>query len=59
MIIKADESKSYNIDFSLKEDSYVLIRCLGEGRIDDLSGNLMWDYGIISRKNGDILFEMK
>ena len=59
LITKADESKSYSIDFSLKQDSYIFIRCLGEGLIDDRSGNLVWDYGTLRRSDGNVIFEMQ
>ena len=59
LIIKADESKSYSIDFSLKQDSYIFIRCLGEGLVDDRSGNLVWDYGTLRRSDGEVIFEMQ
>jgi serine phosphatase RsbU (regulator of sigma subunit)/ligand-binding sensor domain-containing protein len=59
LITQANESKSYSIDFSLKEDSYIFIHCLGEGQLDDRSGDLIWDYGILRKSLDDIIFEMQ
>jgi serine phosphatase RsbU (regulator of sigma subunit)/ligand-binding sensor domain-containing protein len=58
LITKADETKSYNIDFNIKEDGYFFIRCFGEGLLDDRSGQRVWDYGVLSRKNGEEIFKM-
>ena len=58
LIIKANESNTYNIDFSTKEDGYYFIRCFGEGLFDDRSGQQMYDYGVLSHSNGKAVFKM-
>jgi len=59
LITEADETKSYHIDFSIENNSFVLIRCLGEGRMDDRTNNLIWDYGVLRDERGEIVFEMQ
>lgn len=58
LIIKANESNTYNIDFSTKEDGYYFIRCFGEGLFDDRSGQQMYDYGVLSHSSGKAVFKM-
>jgi len=58
IITKANESKSYNIDFTLENKTNVLIHCMGEGLIDRYDEQ-MWDHGVLSSKEGKIIYRMK
>ncbi len=58
LITKAEESTVYNIDFSIKEDTHVLISCMGEGTFDGI-GEQMYDYGLLKDSRDKTLFAMQ
>ena len=58
MITKADETKIYSLDFELEKESFVLVRCMGEGALDRLDQQL-FDYGTLSSADGSIIFSMQ
>ena len=57
IIIKADENKSYSIDFTLEKKSSILIQCMGEGLLDRFDEQL-WDYGVLTSAAGNIIYSM-
>jgi serine phosphatase RsbU (regulator of sigma subunit)/ligand-binding sensor domain-containing protein len=57
IIKEANEFEKYNLDFSFDKETPVLIRCMGEGVIDQV-GNL-FDYGVLSSADGKIIYSMQ
>jgi len=58
IITKANESKTYSIDFTLENKTNILIHCIGEGLLDRF-GEQMWDHGVLSSADGTIIYKMK
>ena len=57
IIKEANEFEKYNLDFTLDHETSVLIRCMGEGILDQV-GHL-FDYGILSSEDGKIIYSMQ
>jgi hypothetical protein len=56
-IKEANEFEKYSLDFTLEDETPVLIRCMGEGIIDQVGQ--LFDYGVLSSADGKIIYSLQ